>query len=161
MSEKINPESWHYKIYRYNSQLVAAWLCEDDYHEYPHQYGKMIGLCPYMRMICLWGPLVALSNIIPLAALAATFWMLPSFANGIAGVLWLFGSIALIFATFIGMAYLKDKSNERKEAKKQSQLRDYDEYFAEPPVTFWTLFKDYVRAVKTKVCPILELPNDQ
>ena len=53
------------------------------------------------------------------------------------------------------------KEAEAKEAKKQSQLRDYDEYFAEPPVTFWTLFKDYVRAVKTKVCPILELPNDQ
>ena len=161
MSQPINPESWHYKIYRFNSQLVAAWNCNENYHEYPHQYGKMIGLCPYTRMIFLWGPLVALTNIIPLAALAATFWMLPSFTNGLTGVLWLFGSIALIFAILIGMAYLKDKSNERKETKKESQLPEFGAIVAEPPVTFWSLLKDYVRAVKTKVCPILELPNDQ
>lgn len=155
----MKTNSWHWKVYCFNSQLVAAWKGKDDYHEYPY-HNKMIGLCPYMRMILIWGPLVMLTNIIPLAAIIATFYWFPAGANGIVGVYWLLGSIIGVVTFFVTLAKYQDWQTARREEKQESQLSCQRVDMENQAETFWTLVMSYIKAIKSKVCPVLEIEND-
>lgn len=156
---KLNPNSWHYKIYAFNSQLVAAWMHKDDYHYYPKIGSFGIGLCPYMRMILIWGPLVALTNVVPFAAIYAAFIMFPGFAAGGAGIFWLIFTLASIVGFFVLLAKIKDWASERQERREESQLRRQDPDYQEPE-GFWRLVGGYLKSMKTKICPVLEIQDD-
>jgi hypothetical protein len=153
---EIDPNSWHYKLYKFNVQWIACWQGETDYHAQPYR-SNLLGLCPYMRTICLWGPLTMLSNIFPLAALYFAFIAMP--AGGF-GVGWFIGIVVLTVAVSAGVAAciaMLAAYQYKKPAKSQlpKQAPDY-----KAPETFWTLVKSYLKSAKTKVCPVLRLPND-
>lgn len=156
----LDVTSWHYKLYVYMSQSLAGWSGKEDFHTYPKHYGKNIGLCPYMRMILLWGPISLLSNLFPLAAIGIAFLVLPAGINGPAGVIWIFVVIAVTLASVFIIAKISDWLAERQErhdmkGQIEKQHSDY-----EAPITFWSLFKEWLAARKTKLCIILELPDD-
>jgi hypothetical protein len=167
---KIAPTSWHYKVYVFNSQLCAKWHNDDsEFHEYP-LHTRNIGLCPYMRMIFIWGPLVVLTYILVAMFIALTVWTLPSFAtNGVSGTLWLLGSIAAMISGVLLMGSCIDYCEKRKDIIRQknndiknSMTADEYDAFINPvkEATFWSLCKDYLKSMKTKVCPVLEFRND-
>lgn len=156
---KISDKSWHYKIYVFNSQLVAAWKDDKFYLNKPGN-GKNIGLCPYMRMIFVWGPLAMLSYTVPIYAMYLALFKFPVSAAGAMGIVWLFGWIAGIIGFMFAMAWFTEYNNNRKanKASKSSIVNPYDGI--EEESTFWTIIREYVVALKTKVCPILEVNND-
>lgn len=156
---KIDPESWHYRLYCFMSQWTAAWRGVEDFHNEPRSYKRMIGLCPYMRMILIWGPLAILSNFIWILAVITTFFAFPAGINGLAGVSWLVGSIFIFGVAIYLLGKLKDLMSSREDARIKENLRRQDPDY-EPPVTFWNVLVGYIKTFKTKICPVMELPND-
>lgn len=152
---KISPTSWHYRLYCYMSQAHAAWTHKDDYHEYPKNTA-FLGLCPYMRMILIWGPIAILSNLIPIFAILATLFIFPASTGGLAGVLWLFGAIGTLVGAIIGLGYLVEWNRERRHAREESQLGSYGEP-EEKPKGFIALLYTWIH---DSICPKLELPQD-
>jgi hypothetical protein len=164
---KLNPNSWHYKVYVFNSQLNARWNDHSDFVDFPH-HGNNIGLCPYMRMIFVWGPLTMLAYVATIAVIVGTVWVFPSGATGgITGTLWLLGTLSAIIGGLLGIAYVSDwrqektlaKHKERLELKDSMTYNEWQEH-NKPPETFWTLCRDYLKSMKTKICPVLEINND-
>ena len=158
---KISPDSWHYKLYVFMSQWNAAWRGKSDYWEYPLN-GNMIGLCPYMRMILIWGPLAILSNLIPIGAIVATFFLFPASVNGAVGVAWLIGSILLIAGGILAIGYITHLIGRIEEGRRRNEIEN-DDWFEEgyePKQTFRGLVWSYLVALKTKMCPVLELKKD-
>lgn len=151
---KISPDSWHYRLFCFMSQWNAAWRGKHDYHTYPKigQFG--IGLCPYMRMILIWGPLAIVSNVIPLGAFALAFYVFPHSAAGAAGVIWLLVSLGAGLGAIFLLGFLKDWVDARQEARYESQVSESEE---EKPDGFWKLLGQFLKSAKTKVCPVLEL----
>ena len=157
---KISQDCWHYKLYVFMSQWSAAWRADDNYL-HAGEHTSMIGLCPYMRMILIWGPLAILSNIIPLGGVIGVLFLFPASANGFMGIFWLFFWLACIVAAFFGIGWLKDFLSAREEKKERSQLPPHpDDEEVEKPTGFWTIVKEYIIAAKTKVCPVLEIEED-
>ena len=156
--EPIDINSWHWKVYCFNSQLCAAWRGNEDFNEYPY-HGRLLGLCPYMRMIFLWGPLVALTYLLPIGAIATAFYFLPTSAGGTGGVLWLVGVI-LSFAAFVAaIVWALGKQKEIRERRPAPYLRKERD---EPTtVTFRSMLFDWLKSMKSKVCPVLVLPDDK
>ena len=152
---KISPDSWHYRLYSFMSQWNAAWREKDDFLDYP-KHGTMIGLCPYMRMILIWGPLAILSNLIPIAAVIGAFLLFPASVNGGAAVGWLFFTVIAFVGIILALGWLKNYLDERHEENEVSQLHKQDPDYVEPD-SFWKLLKGYAKAVKSRVCPVLEL----
>lgn len=158
--KQINPKSWHYKVYVFMSQWNAAWCHESNYEMYPND-GKMIGLCPYMRMIFIWGPMAILSNLIPFGALFIVFFAAPFKAAGFVGIAWLFGTIMTIVLAIVAFGFLYDVRIARKDAKESALLKLRQDWDEEKPETFMSLLRDWLKSYKTKICPVLEMPDDK
>ena len=159
---KLNLESWHYKLYAFDCQMVAALWDESNPHEYP-QHGRIIGLCPYMRMILIWGPLTLLLQLSPWAAAIGAVCVLPMYVIGSTSWITLVLSIIAIIGLAIGawmlMRYITDAVDTHR-TNKQESLPQIDP-FAEPkPDTFWTMTVAYLRSAKTRICPILEIDDE-
>ncbi len=157
---KISPDSWHYKLYVFMSQWNAAWRHKLDPWEYPR--GKnMIGLCPYMRMILIWGPLSILSNLLPIGAVYAAFVMFPAAVNGTAGIAWLVGSVIALAVSFFLIGWIAHLIGVVREQRRDSRIqREFEDLDVEPKETFFGLIKQYIVAIKTRICPVLELEDD-
>jgi uncharacterized membrane-anchored protein len=159
---KLNKFSWHYKVYAFNSQMVAAWTMESDFHEYPWD-GRTIGLCPYMRMIMLWGPLVFLCNLSPLIAGVAAYIVLPAVTIGVSSLLSVTATIVgFTIACYIlnsGVKYLSARRDDINREKRKQRRIDAENDVT-PPETFWSLLVSYIKSLKTKVCPVLELDDE-
>ena len=159
---KLNKSSWHYKMYAFNSQMFAAWTMEPDFHSYPYD-GKIIGLCPYMRMIILWGPLVFLCNLAPWIAAVAAFIVLPVVTIGVSSQLTVVATIVgvVIAASlfFAGVQYVGDRYIFAKKLKRKQRRIDAENSVT-PPETFWSLLVSYIMSLKTKVCPVLEIDDE-
>tara|TARA_B110000240_G_C13364849_1_gene395615 strand:- start:315 stop:809 length:495 start_codon:yes stop_codon:yes gene_type:complete len=163
---KLNKSSWHYKVYAFNSQLVAAWQNQNSFHRYPY-HGKIIGLCPYMRMIIIWGPLVFLCNLAPLVAAVGVFIVLPVTTIGAMSQLIVVATIVgfVVAACLIigGANYLAGRLGDMEELRAEQQKKTKLESAANgvtPPETFWSLLVSYITSLKTKVCPVLELDDE-
>lgn len=152
---KINPQSWHYKLYAFNAQLVAAWFHKDNYH-YEATDDKNVGLCPYMRMILLWGPIVMLTYTVPLGALGASFVWLPVIATSGMAYLWMGAMAAVVAATIWSAARPINYEKERVKSAERKRRREY----AEENPGFMRILWNYVLTAKTKVCPILEVDSN-
>jgi hypothetical protein len=137
------------------SQWNAAWHHKSNYYEYP-KHGEMIGLCPYMRMIIIWGPLAILSNLIPLGAVIGALFMFPMAANGAAGVGWLFFWVVLTVGLIVAWAFFKDWRDAKAEEKEKSQISSWDDE-EEKPQGFIKLMYEWIH---NKFCPILEVHHD-
>jgi len=153
---KIREDSWHFRLYVFMSQWNAAWRYKDDYLAYPKIGSSGIGLCPYMRMILIWGPLAIVSNVVPIFAVVAAFLIFPGSMNGAAGVGWLLFSISVIIGLGFIISWIKDWSDERAERREGSQLKCQDPDYVEPD-SFWKLLKAFAQTTKSKICPVLEL----
>ena len=156
---KISENSWHYRLYVFMSQWNAAWRNCDDYLEYPKTYGRRsnnIGLCPYMRMILIWGPLSILSNLIPILAVLGALIAMPTGMNGLAGFLWLIFWAVTAAAFTLGIAKLADWRQARAERMEKLQTYRQDPDYVKQD-TFWSLLGEYLMSIKTKVCPVLEV----
>jgi hypothetical protein len=163
---KLNKSSWHYKVYAFNSQMVAKLGDEHDFYEYPH-HGRIIGLCPYMRMIMIWGPLVFLCNLVPLIAAVGAFIVLPVTTIGAVSQLIVVATIVgfIVAACLIigGANYLAGRLGDMQELRTEQQEKTRLESAANgvtPPETFWSLLVSYITSLKTKVCPVLELDDE-
>ncbi len=153
---KIREDSWHFRLYVFMSQWNAAWRGNNDYLDHPQISSFGIGLCPYMRMILIWGPLAILSNVFPIAAVIGSLVAFPGSVAGTSGIFWLFGWIAGFVGAIFALGWIKNWQDERQESREISQLIKQDPNYVEPE-SFWKLIKDYVKSAKTKVCPVLEL----
>lgn len=167
MSDKINPESWHYKLYVFNTQLIGRWGDDEEFYLRPHSRRRKIGLCPYVRTIMLWGPLVMASYVLPIGAFLGVVVFLPGGLAGTAGILGLISVFVAMAALAVGIGYLTKWINTVHKIyvpKKSELATNYDDdgypIEIERPATFWTILKDYIIAAKTKVCPVLTLPED-
>ena len=149
---QISEDSWHFKLFVFMSQWNAAWHEKDDYLDYPKIPESGIGLCPYMRMILIWGPLAILSNFVPLAFLVGALFLFPASANGAAGVGWTLFTIAAMIGSGFAIGWLKDRKEIRDEAKERSQLDPYGE--EEKPDGFFKLLWTWVH---DSICPVLEV----
>jgi hypothetical protein len=156
---KISADSWHYRLYVFMSQWNAAWRGKHDPWEYPRG-GHMIGLCPYMRMILIWGPLAIFSNLIPIGAVIVTFFLFPAAMNGGLGVAWIFGFFITLGAVIFGIGYIYHLIGRLEEGRKRNQITRQQEEEFEEKTTFRGLFWGFLVAVKTKMCPVLELKSD-
>lgn len=157
MFDKIDRNSWHWKIYAFNSQLVHAWLGKDFYYEYPKQReGEKIGLCPYMRMIILWGPLVMLTYLAPLAAFYGALIYFPYSANAGLGLLALFGTLLAISGVIWLLAWLAVKREEETWEQREAREEARERRLKENP-GFLRLFWRWLVAQKTKICPVMEV----
>jgi hypothetical protein len=159
---KLRKSSWHYKLYAFNSQLCAAWWDEDDFYRYPI-HGTIIGLCPYMRMIMIWGPLVFAFNLLPVIVMVGALLVLPAVTIGLWSLLTfsfvVVGVIGAVIGLSMGMAYLKNVRSEF--VVKKTTQNEYDAMHGiSHPETFWSLLTSYVKSMKTKICPVLELDNE-
>jgi hypothetical protein len=160
---KLNKSSWHYKLYAFNSQMVAKLWDEGDFHEYPH-HGNIIGLCPYMRMILIWGPLAFLCNLIPLAGITWFFIVLPAFTVGLWSLLMFVSYVCAISGLTIALYFcirylIKRYSPDNQATRKADKLERIAQKVGQPD-TFRSLLVGYIKSVKTKVCPVLELDNE-
>ena len=154
---KIDKNSWHYKWYVIASQLNAKWQGKDHYLDYP--LNKQTGLCPYMRMILMWGPLAILSNLVPIGAVVAVFLYLPASAMGWMGIVWLLFYIFTVFACIGSIGLLVNWRARYKEKNKKSNLeKQHPDY--EAPETGRTLLVKYATTFHTKICPMLEMPKN-
>lgn len=156
---KISADSWHHRLYVFMSQWNAAWRGKDDHWEYPRG-GYMIGLCPYMRMILIWGPLAILSNLIPIGAVIGTFFLFPAAINGGLGVAWLLGFFITLGAVIFSIGYIRHLIGTLEEDRQSQQISRQQEEELEQRTTFWSLIWGFLVAIKTKMCPVLELKND-
>jgi hypothetical protein len=165
---KLNKSSWHYKVYAFNSQMVAR-LGDNgsDFYKYPH-HGRIIGLCPYMRMIMLWGPFAFLCNLVPLIAVVWFFLVLPAFTVGLWSLLifaaYVCAAGGLAIALYYGITYVANSvsthHDDAHQAEREAAKVVRDAHKATQPDTFWSLFVGYVKSLKTKVCPVLELDDE-
>jgi len=158
---KISPGSWHYKLYVFMSQWNAAWLGKDAYWKYPHNSNK-VGLCPYIRMIILWGPLAILSNFIPIGVFIASFFLYPASVNGYVGIVWLVTTLLVITAVVLIIGYVRHLIDLHEENRRHSEL-EYGVYYEKQDKsqeTFRSLLWEYLETIKTKMCPVLEVKQD-
>ena len=154
---KIRNDSWHYRLYVFMSQWNAAWRGRDDYLDFPHtDYYNRIGLCPYMRMILIWGPLSIISNVIPVGAVFLAVIGFPLMLNGAAGVGWLVFWAVTLVAVVYAVSKIMDWRQAQHEARAGSQLYTQAPDYVEPD-SFWRLVREYAVSVKTKICPVLEI----
>lgn len=154
---KISTTSWHYKLYVFNTQLVEAWKGNSYFHTCPSDGN--VGLCPYMRMIMIWGPLVLLTYTIPIGMTIAALVLFPMKAAGVIGILYLIGWIVGLIAVMFLMAWLSSRK-EQRELDKAERTKGVSMPDVEPKTTFWSVLKEYIIAAKTKVCPVLEVSDD-
>lgn len=154
---QISRDSWHFRLYVFMSQWNAAWQGKSDYLDHP-KMGRSanIGLCPYMRMILIWGPLSILSNLVPIAAVIVAIVLFPAGMNGLAGVGWLVFWAVTLVGSGLALGKLADWREARYEQNRKSQLLRQDPDYVEPD-SFWKLVKEFAVATKTKICPVLEV----
>jgi hypothetical protein len=156
---KISENSWHYRLFVFMSQWNAAWRNRDDYLDHPKTSRREkfnIGLCPYMRMILIWGPLSILSNLIPLLAVLGALVAMPTGMNGLAGVLWLLFWAVSAVAIGFAIAKLADWRQARAENQEKLQVyRQSPDYVKKD--TFLSLLGEFLMSIKTKICPVLEV----
>jgi hypothetical protein len=153
---RISPKSWHYRLYVFMSQWNAAWRDKDDYLSYP-KHGEMIGLCPYMRMILIWGPLAILSNLIPLGFVIMALLLFPMSAAGPSGIGWLLFWLVMTIGLVIGGGFIKDWLDRRADEKENSQIPGWDYEPKKKPDGFFKLLNEWIHS---KFCPVLEVQND-
>lgn len=159
----INTRSWHYRLYVFMLQWCKAWNGHDDYYYEPRL--KNIGLCSYMRMILLWGPLVILTNVVPLGMTIAALFLFPIAANGFVGVAWLLGIILLPFVLMYAWIRLTSWLENRYPDAPTKNQNDgeiktgniHDQEKVEPSTGFMSLLWSYLVSFKTKICPVLEV----
>jgi hypothetical protein len=159
--KEIDPKCWHWKLYCFMSQVIAAWNDKPN----PEEYGihdTHIGRCPYMRTIFVWGPLVLLTNLIPISALVSLFYWIPMSMSGGAGIIWtvvtigsVIGGVILFLLMLAGITELVDRSNARKQHAVPNTPK------INQPETMWSLIKEHIGSVKTKLCPILVVKHDK
>jgi hypothetical protein len=158
MFDTINRESWHWKLYIFDLQMINAWTGEDFY--YDEEGPKNIGLCPYMRTLFLWGPLIMMTNLIPWAAVIWSVIYFPTSAMGIIGPIMVVLGLALIFATIWCLGLLAKRNKQKRIAREEETARQgrYDRFDPKKDDdTFWKLIKDWIKTRKSKICPIMEV----
>ena len=152
----ISKTSWHYKLYRFFSQLCAAWRGNEDFYKYPKNQ-NMIGLCQYMRMILIWGPLVMLTYLIPIGAVTSFFFWLPFSLNGSAGVMSFYAVVAslifVIVVATIAIWLIKRSTDAVIEYRETKKNKSKVETKTKKP----NLLFEYAKAIKSKMCPILKV----
>jgi hypothetical protein len=160
---KPNTNSWYHKVFVFNSQIVATMREYQDPHLHPH-HGKMYGLCPYMRMIFVWGPIVFLMNLFPLLCLIGTAIVLPiTIIGGVSTAytaLVILAVIGIILACIWLLEYTSEILKKRRYQQKQV-VKQREKDGVVPPDTFWSLTKAYLKSAKTKVCPVLEFDDER
>lgn len=156
---KINQNSWHYRLYNFMAQWHAVWLVNYDYLNAGKPTNGKIGLCPYMRTILIWGPLAILSNLVPFGMLYLTFFVIPIELNGAMGVYWLFGVLVGLIITVVLIILLSEYQENRRNAR-MSQVKNQDEAEQDQSDSFWSLVKEYLVSLKTRICPVLEVDDN-
>lgn len=150
---KIDTNSWHYKLYVFNCQLVSAWTgYEQFYMEPDHQ--RRIGLCPYARMLLIWGPLIMSSYLAMVLVVIGCLIVFPILINGVIGISWFFGTMF----TIAGVIYLTSRFLEKRDHLRKETPRVVKENDDSP--SFWQIVKEYIKACKLKICPIMEIKQD-
>lgn len=154
----ISVNSWHYQIYVFMHRICLKFVGDDYWYEAPHS--KKVNLCPYMRTILIWGPLVILFHLAWLLLALTVFVWIPLSVSGVAAYSWTLGVffVGLSFLTvisiisFLGLKFLGDRSQRKRKERQIRKLNGESE-----PITFWSSLREYLKSVKSKTCIQLEI----
>ena len=145
----ISRNSWHFKVYLQCRKWTEYWI--NGTPEDCVRVGKVVGLCSYMRTILLWGPLAVLSNLVTFFVIYMVLFYFPFTMDGVAGIFWLWvAGLVIASACFVGIMI-------RELIHKDDEKTSEDD---EKPAGFMSLSKEYLIAMKTKVCPLLNVTEE-
>ena len=149
---KIEPDSWHYKLFTLGKQITEAFIGNEYWYDQPSSKTK-VDLCSYMRTIMIWGPLCTLAHILFYAfILFVTVWFPISVAGGLS-YLWMLIILVCVAGAIAGIAGFFWTADKATAAYKSYKLGR-----PEPTgPTFRGLIREYYWAVKQRICPILEV----
>ena len=144
--EKINKSSMHYKLYRASRYVIERW--RDTYYFERHE----VNLCSYLwsyvgGLACMMHYLLSYSIIA-----VAVIWIPIEYTNGIA-YLFVLGSAGIIFMVHFIITFSLQKRKDRLMA--DDNFEDGD-----AALSTWGVFKAFMKAKKEKLCPILEVVDD-
>jgi hypothetical protein len=121
------------------------------------QVNSSIGLCEYMRMLLLWGPIMVGFYLAFIALVLYVFLIMPIMSGGIGFISIALTAVCVIafFLFVIGAFFiiflcdtLKDKVIEKIDNAAQTAEENGDD----APILI-----QYYRAVKNKICPVMEI----
>ena len=107
-----------------------------------------------------------LSYLVPVGVFYLVFYHVPASMGGSGLAVYTFlgtVSVVLFFVAFLLFLALFEKLQNRMTEKKLSRSKSAimaGDEIPEPPQGFFGILKEYVKAIKTQICPILEVKND-
>lgn len=155
----ISATSWHFRLYTFNKRLLERfrgnryWLDEES--------PTRINLCPYMRTILIWGPMVYLFHAFMYLSLFVAFIWVPMQMISTTDIGWL--SMVVVFFLGIGLAmaaliygfillgsHTSKKFKERREQREAAGIVEEEIGFIRALKAYWKGFHD-------KTCFALEV----
>jgi len=153
----ISQNSWHFQLYKFTKMIVERFKGNSYWDSV--STSKAINLCPYMRTILIWGPLVITFYALMYAFGIYVLLYLPiTMTNGAAilntGAFILF--CAIIGGTMLGIFLLSTHltigfTEKRRERREQMEAQGIK------PSGFFVILKEYLKSLKSKTCVQLEV----
>jgi hypothetical protein len=119
---------------------------------------RKIGLCEYMRMLLIWGPIMTGFYIAIASWIGYVFLVMPIMSGGIGfisigfSILFLLAMVAIIVGVFFTIFVLDFTKN-----KILDKLEDITEANDEKDDEEKSIIIEYYKETKDKVCPIMEI----
>ncbi len=148
----ISSKSWHYKLFLFNYQLLERFKGRSYWYE---SEPNRINLCPYMRTILIWGPMLYLFYGLLWFLMGLTFLYIPFLMIGVSDTGWL-GSVILslvitagiIGGLIAGLTYTSMFVGKKiKEIKEEYEIRNADK-----PNGFFKILAAYWKSFHDKTC---------
>lgn len=161
----IRSTDWHYRLYLFNHRLCQKFRGNTWWYE--HEPSR-INLCPYMRTILIWGPLLWFIHACLYVALGYAFIYLPLSVVGMSDMGWLVGALGrvavtgLLFAVVAyGLIRVLSYFGEKRKKAKQERLELIESGVLPPPKSssFWKMVKEYWESFHSKTCFALKVED--
>lgn len=154
----ISSNSWHFRLYAFNKKLLERFRGNTYWYE---DVPKRVNLCPYMRTILIWEPMLYLFYSLTYFILLGTFLLMPLTMVGTTDGTWLVSVIfffLMIGAAGAGFIYGMTRvgsfvSAKRKEAREAREAAG----IVEQPNGFFKVLKAYWRSFHDKTCFALDV----
>ena len=152
----ISQNSWHFQLYKFTKTVVERFKGNP---YWDNVSVSKVNLCPYMRTILIWGPLVvSFYSFLYAFGLYVLVYLPITMTNGAAIMntgLFIFvcaliavaliGSIAFITNMTVGLV---DKQRAKREEMEELGIK---------PSGFFAILMEYLKSLKSKTCVQLEV----
>ena len=153
----ISQNSWHFQLYKFTKIVVERFRGNPYWDSV--STSRAINLCPYMRTILIWGPIVlGLYALMYAFAFYVLLYLPITMTNGAAlagtGIFILF--CAVCGGAMLGMFMLITKLTVGITDKRREHLERLEAQGIKPS-GFFVIFKEYLKSLKSKTCVQLEI----